>query len=225
MSLRADAEVFIPGALARHEVPLLAKGDRLIQELAAILLPPTPPPPPPPPPCFSKTAEFQELPAAGIFCPYCIAGADCAFHKSAIPDTAILQFLMQPEGCKLRVSGSFRPQTFSKSADADHFGKGSLPAMPDSTMLFNAASTANSCLAFVEECMLDVISESQDSDGASTEVGTSEAWCNASDTSDPSPGLSGYVDGLRAYGARYSAAAYPGGMCRHTQSISMAHAR
>lgn len=195
----------------------------MIQELAANMLPP-----PPPPPCSGASSLLKELPAAGIFCPYCIAGANCAFHLSAPRNPARV---FQAEGCNAHAFADLNPQFTAKRVDT---------AMSEAATMSGAARTANSCLAFVEESMLDSISDTHESEEASTDVGASESWCDASDTSDPSPGLPRFSrrgkeflhhkdfspseasknrmqsigDELRAYGARYSAAAHREALCR-----------
>jgi len=225
MCLRADAPVFIPGAAAGVATPPLAKGDKLIQELAAAMLPPRSEPP-----RCSERAEIHKLPVAGVFCPYCIAGADCAFHRSAVPDQSERPRL-NIDFCKVRGP----PGLEIPSSHAPWKREGTIS---DSTMLRNASCTATSCLAFLEECALDGISEAPDSEGASTDAGASEAGYEASDTSGPSPTLppcskGGRMllchpsrnkiqrigDGLRAYGDRYSV------LCRHPQSNFIAKAR
>lgn len=225
MCLRADAPVFIPGASAGVASLPLARGDQLIQELAAAMLPPRAEPP-----RCSKRAEIQKLPVAGVFCPYCIAGADCAFHRCAVPDQSECP-CPNMDFCKVRGP----PGLEMPSSHAPWKGAGTIS---DSTVLLNASCTATSCLEFLEECTPDGSSEALDSEGASTDAGASEAGYEASDTSDPSPTLplcskGGSMlpcrpsrnkiqrigDGLRAYGDRYSV------LCRHPQSNFIAKAR
>lgn len=76
MCLRADAPVFIPGAVAAEVAVQPAAGDQLIQNLAAAMTP------------SHINSPSSALPVAGIFCPYCIAGSFCAFHKATDVATA-----------------------------------------------------------------------------------------------------------------------------------------
>lgn len=191
------------------------------------------------PPCWSRSKQTlqaqQEFPAGGIFCPYCVAGVACAFHQFATP-TAASRVRLNVHGC---------PKELRAPPGLEHPAQNVLStsgeAISDSTVMHNAACTAASCVAFMEDCMLDAISETPDSEAASTDVGASDAWCEASDTSDPPslpcPNSHNKIpcmgEELRAYGARYSAAAFPGraglptrsGFQRRTQSNFMAQAR
>lgn len=167
MGLRADAPVFTPGAVAVDAGVHLARGDRLIQELAAAL------------PCPASASRPERpvsmLPADGIFCPYCIAGMACAFHKAAGTQT-----LRKVEVCKpVGAPGLTRMQPAAPTL-AD-IGLGCNPSILDSKALFQAECAFGSCVADVEKMLLDATSE------ASTDVSGSEAWCAASDTSEPSP--------------------------------------
>jgi len=236
MPLRATAPVFIPGAAKGHATSPLEKGDQLIQDLASAMLPPGLEPP-----CWSRKIMPEEFPVAGIFCPYCIAGGACAFHKSAAPAPAKHAY-SNAEGYKFHAPPGLEllaQNTRLKSTVGGISQK--VLAFPDSALLPNTAHTATSYLGFVEECVLDSVSETQDSEGASTDVGASEAWCGASDTSDPPPTVLTYSDigvsfpwrepqndmlsELRAYGKRYDAAAHPSVLRRGAEGNLMVGAR
>jgi len=80
MALRADARAFVPVAVRKTAPQVVHKGDQLIQQLADAMAPAMsqafyPPPPSPviPPQC--------QLPASGLFCPYCCHGFACVFHS------------------------------------------------------------------------------------------------------------------------------------------------
>lgn len=91
MSLRANAPVFIPNTKSGKDAgkKQISKGDQLIQELASALTSNSSVPGPasstPTPRSNIPETSCSKLPVAGIFCPYCTSGADCAFHKHAAP--------------------------------------------------------------------------------------------------------------------------------------------
>lgn len=231
MSLRANAPVFVPGAAKGHATSPLEKGDQLIQDLAAAMLPPGPELP-----CWSRPAKPEEFPSAGIFCPYCIAGGACAFHKSAVPSPAEHAY-SNADGCKFRAPPGLE-------LHAQHtLRKAAVRGIPEKVPACSLNSTRWRMhgSASVEECMLDSVSETQDSEGTSTDIGASEAWCGASDTSDPPPSVLTFSDigvtfpgrrpendmlsNLRAYGTRYGAGAHPTVLRRRAEGNAMVGAR
>jgi len=172
MVLRVDAPVFVPSFVAtvpsatgRAPGVRMAKGDLLIQKLANALEPSAP---------LMPDTISSMLPAAGVFCPYCIAKcAACAFHKPVRPEPAhtVPPGLTHP-------AQWVTPQLGKMALLADS------AAGLDIIALLHAEDTAASCLAFVDPL--------SDSEQASTDVGSSEAWCGAaSDTSDRSAKLAG----------------------------------
>lgn len=231
MSLRANAPVFIPGAAKGHATSPLEKGDQLIQDLAAAMLPSRLELP-----CWSRTAKPEEFPAAGIFCPYCIAGGACAFHKSAVPAPAKHAY-SNKDGCKFRAPPGL--ELHEQNALMKAAASGISEKVPACSL--NSTRWRMHGSASVEECMLDSVSETQDSEGASTDIGASEAWCGASDTSDPPPTVLTYSDigvtfpgrrpqndmlsDLRAYGTRYGARAHPTVLRRRAEGNVMVGAR
>jgi hypothetical protein len=205
MSLRADAPVFIPSAAANDTGSTLAKGDQLIQDLAAAMtssLPPTG--------AIQKVSAgegismprthidndrasplrslmtsslpampFCMLPAAGIFCPYCIAGNDCAFHKSAVPAGGKQALL---SGTCNHLGGTSGPRPHAQLAAARRFAADTDPLVPDSLKaLVKTERVVNNCVEY-----RDVSSDLRDAEETSTDVGGSEG-CAASDASDSFP--------------------------------------
>lgn len=86
---RADAPAFIPQPLERGGAEeRVSKGDQLIQELASAMTSTVPAKPRrKSPETHHKLIHVQspgKFPVAGIFCPYCISGAACAFHKGGM---------------------------------------------------------------------------------------------------------------------------------------------
>lgn len=85
MYLRADAPAFVPHTSERGAGERVSKGDQLIQELASAMTSTVPAKP-----CRKSSETHRsklvpgKFPAAGIFCPYCISGAACAFHKGGM---------------------------------------------------------------------------------------------------------------------------------------------
>lgn len=90
MKFRADAPAFVPKPSERGAGEKeVSKGDQLIQELASAMTSTAPAKP------CRKLPETRckiiqapqsagTFPVAGIFCPYCISGAACAFHKHGV---------------------------------------------------------------------------------------------------------------------------------------------
>jgi len=165
MGLRADAAVFFPSVEARIPPEMhTARGDRLIQDLAAAMMSS----PCPDIPC-------RVLPSSGIFCPYCIEIGACAFHESAAPAKSPwtlpytlrgapgLTLPAQPIVSKL----SAMELTANSSA---YFGSQAFPQR-----------IVASSLQYIG---VEVGSDTMDSEEASTDVGGSEGCCAASDTSD-----------------------------------------
>jgi len=137
MSLRANAPVFIPSAAVGDAGMQVSKGDQLIQQLAAAMRPSLPETEDR---VIQKIASsagdlliqnlavamtstlpdtLRKLPVAGIFCPYCIGGGACAFHKTAVSQTA-KEILPCLDGCMLGSSprpGCRAHLTASSSAD------------------------------------------------------------------------------------------------------------
>lgn len=103
------------------------------------------------------------LPAAGIFCPYCVAGGACAFHRPA--------GLATENHIPANVQASDKLADCSDKRVADpglHFADGR-------------------CVAYARELMLDSGSDAPDSEEASTDIDVSDAFCAASDASDLQP--------------------------------------
>lgn len=123
MPLRADAPEFIPKAVARGNGMRVSRGDQLIQDLARAMEP-------------QKTNILScKFPVAGVFCPYCVAGAGCAFHKAATTS----------EGTEEVLNGRCH-------------SLGSTPGVSQPPTQLTL-----------------------DSEEASTDVGSSDGWCEASD--------------------------------------------
>lgn len=185
MCLRADAPVFVPSvnafvrhAPARVSSKPVAAGDVLIQKLANALQQPT-----------SSMSDLKRptssmpvssLPAAGLFCPYCIAAcAACAFHKAdhPVPERSVHKIRAHQGSHSLtRCVPPLPERMHSMSAGAPGLHRAALGQAKDT-----ADSCADSCLAFA-----DSISDAPDSEEASTDAGGSEAWGAASDASDRS---------------------------------------
>lgn len=183
MCLRADAPVFIPGAAATDAQVL---GDRLIQELAAAMTP------------SRSDAPGCMLPVAGIFCPYCIAGVACAFHKPAVPASGKAT-LPNANGYKLDGARSSKAHAHLAEPRLFNIDMVSQPTESDSTVWPQAERATGGRMAFVKQreaalqVVLDANSDAPDSEEVSTDASSSEAWCAASDASDLSPTLQ--VDG------------------------------
>jgi len=235
MALRPDAPVFIPSAAARDIGRDLAKGDRLIQELATALMSPGPDalrkqpvpestagvvPPGAGALCCSlprrnKTAHSLTsrvvsglvpgltsrcvLPASGIFCPYCIAGSACAFHKPSVPGKEIRTPPDDEGDCKL-ADESYNlvrgPGVVLRRPRVTEIHEMPKPtSFLDSTSLFHAEIIAGSCVAHEGHLMRDGLSCSDDGldyEEGSTDIAGSEAWCAGSDASDSHPTSPGH---------------------------------
>lgn len=168
MGLRADAAVFFPSVEARIPHAMhMARGDRLIQDLAAAMM-------------YSPCPDIpcRVLPSSGIFCPYCIESGACAFHGSAVPAKSPWTL----------------PYTLRGAPGL------TLPAQPFVSKLAAMDLTANSSADFGSPACPQRIaatgpeyigveggSDTMDSEEGSTDVGGSEGWGAASDTSDPCP--------------------------------------
>lgn len=136
------------------------------------------------------------LPASGIFCPYCIAGSACAFHKPPVPGK-LTRTLPDEEGyCKL-ADDSYNlvcaPGVELRRHRATEIHQMAKPtSVLDSTSLFHAEIIAGSCVAHEGQLMLDDGSEGLDYEEGSTDIGGSDVWCAGSDASDSHPTSPGY---------------------------------
>jgi hypothetical protein len=124
-----------------------------------------------------KTHVLSTYPAAGIFCPYCVAGGACAFHKAA--ETPRGKDNVLNVRCQKLESVSEAPN--HPMRQIAHKAAESKLLQPDSTahMFFNRAACGRPACAF------DASSDSLDCEEASTDVSSSDdRWCEASNGSD-----------------------------------------
>jgi len=169
MSLRADAPAFVPSAAAVDTGLPLARGDQLIQELAALM-------------SSSPDTQCCMLPAAGIFCPYCIAGVDCAFHKCTGPAG---QKQARPSGDGNPLSSNFDSRAYAqvtkatRSSGTDFTSK---HRTPNSEAMLKTRCTGSNCAEY-SDLSTDPWEKEEE---ASTDAGGSEG-CAASDASDSFP--------------------------------------
>jgi len=174
MGLRADAAVFFPSVEARiPPATHMARGDRLIQDLAAAMMSS---------PC--RDTPCRVFPSSGIFCPYCIESGACAFHESAAPAKS-------PWSLPYTLRGA---PGLTLPAQPIVSMLGAMDLTANSSADFGSQACPQRIVASSLECIgMEGGSDTMGSEEGSTDVGGSEGCCAASDTSDPCPAHPGDI--------------------------------
>lgn len=196
MDLRASAPEFVPAArkgILREADGGVEEnpGDRLIRQLAAALA------------AAPTEARPYVIPAAGLFCPDCIAGRSCTFHRPTVlgwstpaPSTAAnlphsLAAHLTEQNTKGQCWPAGKAQTETRCPLSTTPPTSSLPALPmspcaDAMPVPHGLICAPGAWHWPDD-RRERIGKGAELDDTSTDVGGSEPHHAESDASDPSP--------------------------------------